>query len=78
VLLVAWSLKIYRLDFKYQTDILRTLGWPSKDILVWRFCDTAIIAIAGLVMAVMMVVLLSGQLLPLLQSAPILNQGFKL
>jgi len=77
-LLVAWILKIYRLDFKYQTDILKTLGWPNKDLLVWRFYDMAIIAGAGLVMAVVLIALLSWQLLPMLQSAPILNQGFKL
>ena len=59
-------------------DILKTLGWPNKDLLVWRFYDMAIIAGAGLVMAVVLIALLSWQLLPLLQSAPILNQGFKL
>jgi ABC-type lipoprotein release transport system permease subunit len=66
------------LDFKYQTDILRTLGWPNKDIFTWLFFDTAIVTGAGLVLAFVLAVLLSGGLLPMLQNAPILNQGFKL
>ena len=78
LLLIVWILKIYRLDFQYQTDILRTLGWPKKDIFTWLFYDTAIVAGAGLVLAFVLAVLLTGGLLPMLQNAPILNQGFKL
>jgi cell division protein FtsX len=78
LLLIVWVLKIYRLDFNYQTDILRTLGWPKRNIFLWRFFDTAVIAGAGLVLALVLAVLLSAGFLPMLQNAPILDQGFKL
>ncbi len=78
LLLIVWMLKIYRLDFKYQTEILKTLGWPKKDIFMWLLYDTAIVTGAGLVLALVLVFLLSGGLVPMLQNAPILDQGFKL
>jgi tetrahydromethanopterin S-methyltransferase subunit F len=78
LLLILWILKIYRLDFKYQVDILKTIGWPKKDVLTWLFYDTAIVAGAGLVLAVVLVFILYETFLPTLGSAPILNQGFKL
>jgi cell division protein FtsX len=78
LLLIVWILKIYRLDFQYQADILRTLGWPKKDIFTWLFYDTAIVAGAGLVLALVLAIFLTGGLLPMLQNAPMLDQGFKL
>jgi cell division protein FtsX len=78
LLLVLWILKIHRLDFRYQGELLKTMGWPKKDRLLWSFYDTSILAGAGLVLAFVLTVLLSWQVLPGLQSAPILDQGFKL
>jgi cell division protein FtsX len=78
LLLVAWTLKIYRLDFAYQIEILKTIGWPRKDIFSWVFYDIFLIVSAGIVLAVVLTFLLSWAVLPRLQIAPILNQGFKL
>jgi cell division protein FtsX len=78
LLLIVWILKIYRMDFRYQADVLRTLGWPKKDIFTWLLFDISVVAGAGLVLALILAVLLSNGLLPMLRNAPILDQGFKL
>jgi len=78
LLLVVWILKMYRLDFRYQTEILKTMGWPRKDVFSWLFYDTSIMVCAGLILATVLMFLLSWEVLPRLQTAPILNQGFKL
>lgn len=78
LLLVVWILKIYRLDFRYQTEILKTIGWPKKDMSAWSMIDISIIVGAGLLLALAMTMVLTRSVLPGLQAAPILQQGFKL
>jgi len=78
LLLAAWIVKIYRLDFAYQITILKTMGWPRKDVLLWQLYDTSVLAGAGLGLALLLTALLAWSVLPQLAIAPILNQGFKL
>jgi cell division protein FtsX len=78
LLLAAWIIKIYQLDLSYQTDILKIIGWPRKELFRWRLYDTAVIAFSGLCVAFVLSVPLSSIVLPMLTTAPVLDQGFRL
>lgn len=78
LLLAGWMIKIYQLDLSYQTAILKTIGWPRKELFRWKLYDTAILLSFGLCVAVVLASVLYLVVMPMLTSAPILNQGFKL
>ncbi len=78
LLLAAWIIKIYQLDLSYQTDILKIIGWPRKELFRWRLYDTTVLLSLGLCVALVLSVLLSSIVLPMLTTAPVLDQGFKL
>ncbi|HBG92822.1 MAG: hypothetical protein A2X54_08820 [Nitrospirae bacterium GWF2_44_13] len=78
LLLMLWIFKMHRLDFRYQTDILRTIGWRRKDIFLWGFYDTAVIAAGAVIIAVVLAFILNRQVLPNLANTPLLNTGVAL
>jgi ABC-type lipoprotein release transport system permease subunit len=78
LLLVIWTLKMHRLDFRYQTDILRTMGWQKKQVLLWVLSDTAVIVCIAGVIAALLSIILQRQVLPSMAAAPLLDQGFTL
>lgn len=78
LLLMAWILKMHRLDFSYQTDILRTIGWRKKDVFLWGFYDITVIAAGAVLIAVILSFILKWQVLPNLSNTPLLDMGVTL
>jgi predicted lysophospholipase L1 biosynthesis ABC-type transport system permease subunit len=78
LLLVAWVVKMHRLEFSRQTRALRTIGWSRQDLRFWFLLDTGYLIIGGLLVALMLSLLVQGLLLPWLQIAPVLDQSLKL
>jgi predicted lysophospholipase L1 biosynthesis ABC-type transport system permease subunit len=69
---------MHRLEFAGQTEILKTLGWPRADLRRWQALDLGYLLAAGLVIAAIFSMIMQFLLLPHLQMAPLLDQGFKL
>jgi hypothetical protein len=78
LLLLSWLLKMHRLEFSGQMKILKILGWPQDDLRRWQALDLGYLLAGGLLFAGIMSVIIYFFLLPHLQIAPLLDQGFKL
>ncbi|MBI4776136.1 MAG: hypothetical protein HY788_18490 [Deltaproteobacteria bacterium] len=78
LLLLLWLLKMHRLEFAGQTNILKTLGWPKGDLRYWHALDMGYLLAGGLLIAGIFCVILYFLVLPHLQIAPLLDQGFQL
>lgn len=78
LLLLFWLLRLHRLEFAGQTLILRTIGWPRRDLACWLAWDLGYLVTGAAILAVLTSAVLAGWLLPLLTSGPLLDQGFHL
>lgn len=78
LLLLFWVLKMHRLEFAGQTEILKILGWPRRDLRRWLALDLGWLLAGGALLAVAVALLLHFLALPHLQIAPLLDQGFRL
>jgi cell division protein FtsX len=78
LLLLAWTLKIHRLEFAGQVEVLRILGWPRVDLRRWLAWDTGYLLIGAMTFAAILTAVIYWELLPHLQIAPLLDQGFHL
>jgi len=78
MILILWILKMHKLDFGYQTDILKMIGWQRKDILLWGLYDTSVIMSGAVLIAAVLAFILKWQVLPNLASSPLLNTGVAL
>lgn len=78
LLLLFWVLKMHRLEFAGQVEILKTLGWPRGDLRHWLVLDLSYLLAGGLLIATILSMLIHFLLLPHLQIAPLLDQGFHL
>jgi ABC-type lipoprotein release transport system permease subunit len=78
LLLLLWVLKMHRMEFAGQTEILKILGWPGRDLRRWQFLDLGFIIAGGMLLAGILSILLHFLALPHLQIAPLLDQGFQL
>jgi len=78
ILLLAWTLKIHRLEFASQVEVLKILGWPRAELRWWLAWDIGYLLIGAVVFATILTSLIYWGLLPQLQVEPLLDQGFHL
>ncbi|MBI5556108.1 MAG: hypothetical protein HY885_00560 [Deltaproteobacteria bacterium] len=78
LLLLLWVLKMHRLEFGGQIEILKILGWPRNDLRRWLALDLGYLLAGGVLISIMLSMLIYFLLLPHLRIAPLLDQGFKL
>jgi hypothetical protein len=78
LLLLIWVLKMHRLEFAGQTQILKILGWPEADLRCWHALDVGYLLGGGLLIAGMGCLIIDCLVLPHLRIAPLLDQGFHL
>jgi predicted lysophospholipase L1 biosynthesis ABC-type transport system permease subunit len=78
LLLLAWTLKMHRLEFAGQIDVLKVLGWPRGDLHHWLAWDTGYLLAEAITVAAILTAFIYWGLLPHLQIAPLLDQGFQL
>jgi predicted lysophospholipase L1 biosynthesis ABC-type transport system permease subunit len=78
LLLLVWTLKLHRLEFTGQIDILRILGWPKGDLWQWLVLDTCFLLIGAITVAAILTASVYWGILPYLKVAPLLDQGFHL
>lgn len=78
LLLLYGLLKMHRLEFGEQTRLLKVLGWPKRQLRYWLAWDLGYLLAGGLLMAGIIGVMVYFLLLPHMQIAPLLNQGFQL
>ncbi|MFZ5766791.1 MAG: ABC transporter permease [Thermodesulfobacteriota bacterium] len=78
LLLLFWVLKMHRLEFAGQTEVLKILGWPGKDLRRWQILDLGYLLAGGVLLAGVLSALLHFLALPHLKIAPFLDQGFQL
>jgi predicted lysophospholipase L1 biosynthesis ABC-type transport system permease subunit len=78
LLLLAWTLKLYRLEFAGQIDVLNILGWSKSDLRRWLAWDTCYLLTGAITVAAILTAAIYWGLLPQVQIAPLLDQGFHL
>ena len=78
LLLLAWTLKIHRLEFAGHINILTVLGWPKSDRFRWQAWDMGFLLVGAMAIAAVLTALTYWGLLPQLKIAPLLDQGFQL
>jgi predicted lysophospholipase L1 biosynthesis ABC-type transport system permease subunit len=78
ILLSLWVLKMHRLEFADQTDLLRIMGWSKKDLRFWHVLDMGYLLAGGSLIAGILSLIIQVALLPHLQIGPLLDQGFQL
>jgi cell division protein FtsX len=78
ILLSIFIFKILRLEFKDQTEILRTIGWPKQDIFRWRLIEAGSILTIALVISLILLEMFNFTILPNVRADGLLNQNFKL
>ncbi len=78
LMLTVWTLKIYRLEFRSQIDILQVLGWPISHRKNWLLLDLGFVLIGALVITSLLTAILYWGLLSTMTIAPLLEDGFKL
>lgn len=78
LLLLAWTLKIHRLEFVGQIEVLKILGWPKSDLRRWLSWDIFYLLTGAFMVAAILTASIYWGLLPHLQISPLLNQGFQL
>jgi ABC-type lipoprotein release transport system permease subunit len=78
LLLLYGLLKMHRLEFADQTGILKFLGWSKRNIRDWLVLDLGYLLVGGILIAGIIGGMVYFLLLPHIQIAPLLNQGFQL
>lgn len=78
LLLLAWTLKMHRLEFGGQRDILNILGWSKSDLRRWQAWDLGFVLVGAITIAAILSAITYWGLLPRLEIAPLLDQGFHL
>lgn len=78
LLLTIWTLKMYRLEFRSQTDILQVLGWPADVRRNWLLLDIGFLLFGAVIITSLLTAVLYWGLLPTMTIAPLLEDGFKL
>ena len=78
LLLLYWALKLHRLEYAEQLDILRVLGWPRSYLRRWLVLDTCYLLIGAITVAAILTASIYWGVLPQLKVAPLLDQGFHL
>jgi hypothetical protein len=78
LLLIFGVLKMHRLEFAQQTKILKTLGWSKADLRQWHALDLSYLLAGGMLIAGIFALMVYLLVLPNLQLAPLLDQGFQL
>ena len=77
-LLLAWTVKMYRLEFAGQVEVLKILGWPRSGLRCWLAWDTGYLLAGAITVAAILTAALYWGLLPQLRIAPLLDLGFHL
>jgi len=78
LLLLIWALKIYRLEFAGQKEVLDFLGWPKSCLRRWLVLDICFLLAAAAVITAAVSAFVYWGLLPHLNIGPLLDQGFHL
>jgi len=78
VLLAGWVIRLQRLEFREQTEILKLIGWPRRQIRNWALLDTGLVLAAALVCAAALTAAADLLLISRVVAGPLLNQGFSL
>jgi len=77
-LLIFWILKINRLEFRRETKILKTIGWPKQKIRRWVFIESGYIIIVSLFSSLLFLAIFYWGVIPKIIIGGLLNQNFKL
>lgn len=78
-LLLALSvLRLHQLEYAYQTEILKILGWKSNTVRQWIVIDSLTVLIGATIFGVLLSLLLQWQLPSLIKSVPMINYNIQL
>ncbi|MCL4378792.1 MAG: ABC transporter permease [Actinobacteria bacterium] len=78
-LALAFSvLRLHQLEYTYQTEILKILGWPKRKIRQWVVIDALFVLTCALLFACILALLLQWQIPSIIKSAPAINYNIKL
>ena len=76
--LIYWILKMNRMEFGNQTEILAMLGWPKREVRIWIFLESAFIFIVAFGVSSIFMSIFAVFILPNVEVGALLNQNFKL
>ena len=75
LILVAFGIKLRRLEYGYQTDIFRILGWPGNKIKKWVIFDYSLVLFASALLALVLILILWWQIPFIVKIGPVINYG---
>jgi len=76
--LVFWILKMNRMEFRNQTDILQMIGWPKADVRKWVAIESSFVIVSALGIALILFLIFTLFILPEIKTGILLNQNFTL
>ena len=76
--LVFWILKMNRMEFRNQTDILKMIGWPKTDVNKWVALESLSVIVLAVSIALMLLLAFCLWVLPEIEIGILLNQNFTL
>lgn len=77
-LLIIWILKMYRLEYRDQKEILKILGWPKRSLRRLVFIDISTVLIYACLIASVFLLIFTLFIIPQIKIDSLLNQGFNL
>ena len=78
LLLLIWTLKLYRLEFAWLTNSLRIWGWSRSNLRCWLAWDIGFLLLGAIAVAVILTAITYWGILPLVSISPLMEQGFQL
>lgn len=78
LLLTAFVLRLHRLEYTYQSEILNTLGWTKGKIKQWVVVETLCILVFAVFFASIFALLLKWQIPTLVKLGPLINYDLPL
>jgi hypothetical protein len=76
--LMFWILKMSRLEFGQQTEVLKTVGWPKQKVRAWILMESGSLLAVSLILSLIFGVIFYKSVLPHIKVGALLNQNFKL
>lgn len=77
-ILILWLLKVNRLEFKEQLQILRSVGWSSKMLTSWVVLESGLLLLISLSIAIAIASILYWGVLSRVEIGSLFSQNFSL
>jgi len=78
LVLIFWVMKMHRMEFGGQTEILKFIGWPQKSIALWVIMESLLIVLLALCVGVVLALMFQWGFLSQMEIGVLPDHNFKL